>query len=375
MQFPPATCIDTTEALQKLVIQLAQEPLLAIDTESNSMYAYRERVCLVQISTRSADYIIDPLAGVDMSLLAPLMADPNIEKVFHAAEYDLICLTRDYGFTFYNLFDTMTAARICGYKTIGLAYLLAEHCGVEIDKSHQRDDWGQRPLSYESLRYAQMDTHYLPALRDTLQARLESLKRLDEAREAFIDACHVHLPERDFDPDGYWRIGMPHDLTRREMAILRELYLLREDIAQKRDAPAFKVFSNRTLIAIARYQPRNNDELLTIEGMSPLMVRRYGHQLLTATEHGRRAKLPPQPPQHTVAWAVTERYMALHTWRKERAIERGVESDVIISKDTLWVLAREAPRTLDGLRNIRGLGPWRLQAYGEEILRVLTQNP
>jgi ribonuclease D len=374
VQVPPATYIDNTAALQALVAKLAREPLLGIDTESNSMYVYRERVCLVQISTRRADYIIDPLANIDMSLLAPLMANPKIEKIFHAADYDLICLTRDFGYSFSNVFDTMIAARVCGNKNIGLAHLLAEYCGVEVDKSHQRDDWGQRPLAHESLRYAQMDTHHLPHLRDTLMKRLGKLKRFDEAREVFIDLCHVKLPERDFDPEGYWRIGTPNELTRRQMAILRELYLLREDIAQKRDLPAFKVFSNKTLIAIARFAPRNNEALIEIDGMSPLMVRRYGQQIFIALEQGKHAKLPLPPIPHHVEPGVSERYIALHTWRKERAIERGVESDVIVSKDTLWALAREAPKTLDGLRNIRGLGPWRLQNYGEEILQILLSG-
>ncbi|NWF70146.1 MAG: HRDC domain-containing protein [Chloroflexi bacterium] len=371
IKFPPAAYIQSNDALGALVAQLAREPLLAVDTESNSMYAYRERVCLVQISTPGADYIIDPLANVDMQLLAPLMANPQIEKVFHAAEYDLICLTRDYGFQFQNIFDTMIAARICGKKNIGLGHLLAEYLEVELDKSHQRDDWGQRPLPRESLHYAQMDTHHLLRLRDLLCGQLQALKRWDEALEVFGDLCYVELPERDFDPDGYWRIGLPHDLNRREMAVLRELYLLREDIAQKRDLPSFKIFSNKTLIALARYMPQHSDELRDITGMSPLLVRRYGYVLLQTIERGRRAKLPPPPPPPTSEPGVTERYMALHTWRKERAQERGVESDVIVSKDTLWALARQAPNTLDALRTIRGLGPWRLQTYGEEILQVL----
>jgi ribonuclease D len=371
---PPAVYIDNTIALRKLVARLSRERLLGIDTESNSMYVYRERVCLVQISTRRADYIIDPLADVDMSLLAPIMANPNIEKIFHAADYDFICLTRDFGYTFRNVFDTMVAARVCGDKNIGLAHLLSEYCGIEMDKSHQRDDWGQRPLAHESLRYAQMDTHHLPQLRDTLLMRLKALNRLDEAREVFIDLCHVELPEREFDPEGYWRIGIPNDLSRREMAILRELYLLREEIAQKRDIPAFKVFSNKTLVSMARYAPQSEDELIAADGVSPLLARRYGAQILAAIEHGNHAKLPPQPTPNHVEQGVSDRYIALHTWRKERAIARGVESDVIVSKDTLWALAREAPKTLDGLRNIRGLGPWRLRTYGEEILQVLSMN-
>src|SRR5262249_2530874 len=155
----------------------------AIDTESNSLYAYRERVCLVQISTRTADYIVDPLTIGDMTPFADLMANPAIEKVFHAAEYDLICLKRDYALICQNLFDTMIAARIVGLKLVGLGNLLEQYAGVKADKSHQRDNWGERPLPKESLLYAQMDTHYLPLLRDSLHAELVNTNRLTEAQE------------------------------------------------------------------------------------------------------------------------------------------------------------------------------------------------
>ena len=123
---PPPTYVDSPDKLNALVHALAGETLLAIDTESNSLYAYRERVCLIQLSTRAADYIIDPLKIRDLQPLAPLFADPTIEKVFHAAEYDLMCMKRDFSFSFNNLFDTMIAARICGYKMIGLGSLIGE---------------------------------------------------------------------------------------------------------------------------------------------------------------------------------------------------------------------------------------------------------
>jgi ribonuclease D len=179
--FPPAVYIEHDDDFRQLIEQLTNEPLIAIDTESNSLHAYKERVCLVQLSTRSADYIIDPLRVADLSPLGDLLSNADIEKVFHAAEYDLMCLKRDYGFSIVNLFDTMIAARITGHKAIGLSKLLAEYCGVEGDKSHQRDDWGQRPLSEEGLLYAQMDTHFLPQLRDILTNRLQEMGRLREA--------------------------------------------------------------------------------------------------------------------------------------------------------------------------------------------------
>src|SRR5262245_9077289 len=216
---PPATYIQKDSDLQRLVSTLKDEPLLEIDTESNSLYAYCERVCLVQISTRTADYIVDPLTIHDMTPFANLMADPAIEKVFHAAEYDLICLKRDYQLTCHNLFDTMIAARIVGLKLVGLGNLLEQYASVKADNSHQRDNWGERPLPEESLLYAQMDTHYLPLLRDNLYAELVKTNRLTEAAETFEELCRVPAGNNDFDPEGYWGIGYPYHLNRRQMAI------------------------------------------------------------------------------------------------------------------------------------------------------------
>jgi ribonuclease D len=372
---PPPIYISTDDALRALVEQLSNEPLLGIDTESNSLYAYRERVCLFQISTRSADYIVDPLTIVDMQPLAPLMANPRIEKVFHASEYDVMCMKRDYNFEVHTIFDTMMASRVCGHALIGLGNLLERYAGVFANKKHQRDDWSERPLPTDSLLYAQMDTHYLPLLRDSLYAELVALDRLEEARELFEELEYVPAAATgQFDPEGYWRMNLPRDMSRRKVAIVRELYLLREDIAQKRDLPPFKIFSNAALVAVALDEPRNRDHLGRVKGMSPLLVRRYGRDILTAVDRGLKAK-PPKPPMMPPQpdATVLERFSALREWRKTRAQNRGVESDVIVSKAVLWTLAQKAPSTLDDMRGIPGLGPWRLARYGDELLEIIQR--
>ncbi|MCC6802236.1 MAG: HRDC domain-containing protein [Anaerolineae bacterium] len=376
MTLPPPTYIDSNEALDALIESLRGETLLAVDTESNSLYAYRERVCLIQLSTRTADYLIDPLSIDTLEPLEPLFADASVEKVFHAAEYDLMCMKRDFGFSFENLFDTMIAARVCGRKLIGLGSLLDEVVGVAVDKSHQRDDWGMRPLPPDSLTYAQIDTHYLPLLHDHFVQELVELERLEEAREAFRDVCRVPAARREpFDATGFWRMSLPNNLTRREAAILREVYALRERIAQERDVPPFKIFPDRTLVAVAQRAPTRLNDLRAIEGMSPGQIRRYGQTLIDAVVVGQHADLPtpptPEPPSDPV---VVERYSALREWRKTRAQERGVESDVIISKDALWTLAVRAPSSLDEMDNVPGLGPWRRAVYGAEILAVIRRH-
>jgi ribonuclease D len=370
--FPPATYIDHDDDFRKLVAVLTNEPLIALDTESNSLHVYRERVCLVQISTRKADYIIDPFRVANLELLGPILADSRIEKVFHAAEYDMLCLKRDYGFVVHNLFDTMIAARICGHKEMGLNKLLAEYCGVTIAKNHQRDDWGKRPLPEEGLLYAQIDTHYLPMLRDHLYAQLAKLGRLAEAQEILSEYSEVPLIQREFDPEGFWRIGFPAGLSRRQMAILRELYLLREQLAQERDCPPFKVFGDQVLIALAEAAPPSLNAMAHTKGVAASYVERHGTAILEAIERGRHAPKPSAPPRPPDASEeVIERFTALRDWRKLRAEQRGVESDVIVSKDALWGIALKMPKTLDEMSQIRGLGPWRIRTYGAEILDML----
>lgn len=369
------TYIDTDAGLAKLVEKLATEPLIAFDTESNSLFAYREQVCLIQISTRSADYIVDPLAPLDVRQLNPLLANPAIEKIFHAAEYDLICLKRDYGIEIHNLFDTMLAARVCGHKNIGLGTLLAEVAGVSLDKSHQRDDWGKRPIPADALHYAQMDTHYLPQLRDYFAQRLTELDRWEEARESFEEMAAVPAGVRaEFDPDSFWRIALPNQLSRREAAILRELVLFREDVARQRNLPPFKVLIDKALVGLAQTAPTTLDGLEKVDGVGPGHVRRYGQGLLAAIRRGQSARLPtppqPDPPTDPI---LVERYSALREWRKERAQARGVESDVIVSRDALWELAEQIPATTEDLRSISSLGAWRAAQYGDEILTVLAR--
>ena len=122
---PPPVWVDTPDTFHRMLGDLTAQPRLAVDTESNSLHAYREQVCLIQFTTPSKDYVIDPLALPDMGALGPIFSNPNIEKIFHASEYDLICLRRDFNFQFVNLFDTMHAARVLGYPYVGLDNLLA----------------------------------------------------------------------------------------------------------------------------------------------------------------------------------------------------------------------------------------------------------
>lgn len=373
---PPYHAINDAETLRWLAVDLASETLLAVDTESNSLHAYREQVCLIQLSTRTADYIIDPLLVEDISPLGVLLADPKIEVLFHAAEYDLMSLKRDYGITVANLFDTMVAAQVLGINHYGLSSLLKRYFNIKLDKSHQRDDWGKRPLSADSLRYAQMDTHYLPDLRDRMLDDLNAIGLVEETRELFAEAASVPLPDHSFDPEGYWKLGRPKELRRHEMSVLRELYLWREAAAEMEDVPIFKIMSNKTMLNIATTIPHNSQQLGQIRGLHSGFIRRYGDEVVEAIHRGRKgaSNLPqpppiPQPPPPEIA----DRYTTLQQWRKKKGVERGMRSEVIINKDVLWDLAYQTPQTLEAVQTVTGLGPRRMEIYGEELVTMMAE--
>ncbi len=336
------------------------------------MFAYQERTCLMQISTSDADYIVDPVSNIQLDPLGEIIADPAVEKVFHAAEYDLILMRRDFGWHLHNLFDTMWAVRILGYSQMGLANLLEKFYGVSTSKRFQKANWCKRPLSTAELAYAQKDTHYLLPLRDQLAAQLEAGGHADEANEIFMEQALVRLPDTDFDPDGFWSINGAFDLSSEQQAVLQGLYLFRNREAKRRDVPPFKVAGERTLLELATRLPARMSELDDIHGMSDGQQRRYGHRFLQVIDESRRSPAP-QPPKRTKRPPddVLNRYDRLHNWRKSRARARGVESDVIVSRDALWAIAQAAPRTLEELEALETLGRWRLATYGAEVLRLV----
>jgi ribonuclease D len=372
-RLPQPILVTEASQLRALLARLSNSALVAVDTESNSLHAYQEQVCLLQISIPGADYLVDPLAGLDLGLLGEVFASPDVEKVFHAAEYDVICLRRDYGWTFANLFDTMWAARVLGWPRTGLGNILREKFGVHLNKRWQRYNWGLRPLPAEALAYARLDTHYLLPLREQMLAELKQRGRLEEAREFFARVAQAEPNFRPFDPDHHlWRVKGVRDLAPGARAVLRELLIWRDHQARRLDRPPFKVLNDQALVALARAQPQHVDQLRDVPGLGPRHWQRYGHKIVKAVTRGSKAK-PPKPPSQPPRPSdeVIARYEALRAWRKEKSAQRGVAPDVVVSNAALWVLARHAPQTLDQLAALNTLGPWQRKTYGEAMLDVL----
>lgn len=367
--------IDTLTDLQDLISVLAGQPVVAVDTESDSLYSYYEKVCLIQFSVPGVDFLVDPLA-VDISTLEPFFANASIQKIFHAAEYDFLSLKRDYGFSFNNLFDTMLAARILGWSHFGLASLLEKYFGVKPDKRFQRYNWGQRPLDQKALNYAHLDTHYLIALRDIQIRDLQQNSRMREALEAFERLTQVEPSPKVFDTEGFWRIKHAKDLKPQQLAVLRELFILRDQIARRLDRPPFKVVTNKALLELARIQPTTYTDLHKLSGIGKKFLQHNGKKVLAAIKTGQSALPPqPQPGNHVRPDPNTLfRYETLRQWRNDLAAQRGVEPDVIINNNTLMDIARSNPKTLGKLTKLGVLGDYQKETYGQKLLQVLRST-
>jgi ribonuclease D len=363
----PPVWVNTNPSFLAMLSDLGVQKRVAVDTESNSLHAYRERVCLIQFSTPTCDYVVDPFALTDLSSLAPVFKNPTIEKIFHAAEYDLICLRRDFDFEFSNLFDTMQAARILGYPAVGLDTLLAEKFQVHMDKRHQKADWGARPLTSAQVDYARYDTHYLFSLRDLLEIELRATGRWDLALEDFGRACKVDDSKAKLNGTSWKKFSSRKELSLRELTILSELCHSRDSIAENLDRPPFKVIDDNLLLEIAKKLPERDVDLAGI-GLSPKQIRLWGGEMLAAAKRGVAVPLvkPDQPKRPNDA--VLRRIEKLKSWRKKMAQELKVESDIVLPKTYLGAFAENPPKTLQEVETVMFDSPWRFKTYGTQIL-------
>lgn len=361
--------IAENDALLRFIDRAMQEPAVAVDTESNSMHAYFERICLVQMSIPGFDVLIDALA-VDLAPVGTLLAEPRVQKVLHGADYDVLSFKRAHAFPMVNLFDTMLAARVLGWPSYGLASILADAFKHHTDKRFQRHDWGERPMAADAQEYARYDTHFLLELRDRQLEQLHERGRVEELEHACARQAAVEPRVKAFDADDFWRVKGSRELDPEGRAVLRRLYVWRDELARSLDKPPFRVMPDMALVEVARARPGDADALSRVKGMPRPIVRRSARQLLRVITDAASDE-PPKPPRAVdtkLPRAVSDRYDALRAWRKAKAAELGVEPDIVIGKGTLLAIAHAAPTTLDHLASIAELDAWERDRYGAELL-------
>lgn len=367
--------LDNPEHLINAAAWLENRPVIAVDTESDSLFVYYEKVCLIQISDGTNNFIADPLVLGNISELGRLFESESVQKVFHAAEYDIMCMKRDYGFKFNNVFDTMIAARILGRKEIGLGSLIEQEFGIHLEKKFQKANWGIRPLPENMLLYATLDTSYLIDLRNKLEAELVERNLLDLAQEDFNRVCKS--PPAAAEPYGihWWKAaGKNRELTFQQAAALQSLCQLREKIAKKSDLPPFKVVQNEVLLELAVQQPKNEAELSDFKGLRKGLIQKYGKAILAAIEESKETRSLPRPVNTPKPSASSlNRKEMLKKWRKTIGLKYDVPSDVILPKEVLEKIALKKPQDKKELEIIMADFPWRFNRFSNEILETIRE--
>jgi ribonuclease D len=368
--------IDTPEQIELFLDDITGVRELALDTEGASFHRFIDRIYLLQITTRERSAVIDPIPLGTPARLGAVLEDPAVEVVLHDADYDLRLLHQDYGWHVRNIFDTRIASQLLGIKSFGLAALLEQFFGVQLDKKHQRADWSLRPLTQGMLDYAALDTRYLLDLRDELRARLEKLGRLGWAREEF-DRLEGTKWDAEDESQNFLRIKGARDLSRRELALLRELVPWRDGVARDLDRATFRVMGNEVLLDIARTAPKTAQELAGLKGMPRGILERGGAAILSAVTRGLEVAeehLPKFP--RAAKWEREEDFEAnvtkLKSVRDAAATRLSLDPGVLCSRERLEAIVRRKPAKVKDLEDVPGLRRWQIAEMGEEFVQALA---
>lgn len=372
--------IDRPDAATRHLQAIASSRELALDTEGASFHRFVDRIYLLQLSTRDTSAIVDPLAvpAASLTALGALLESPEVEVVLHDADYDLRLLHSDYGWHVRNIFDTRIAAQLLGLKAFGLAALLERYFSLKLDKKHQRADWSMRPLPADMLEYAAQDTLYLLELRDRMRDALASKERLSWAREEFGRLEGTKWSDDDADA-AFLRVKGARDLSRRELAILRELVPWRDEVARELDRATFRVIGNEQLLDIARALPRNRDDLSKVRGISRGVLDGRSAEILAAVNRGLdvpEADLPrfPRSPRWDRDPSFDTRVNALKTVRDAASLKLDLDPGVLASRERLEAVARKNPRNRDELAEIPELRRWQVEVLGDGFVEALTRH-
>ena len=331
--------VDNEQKLQDFLPILRNASWVAVDTEADSLHAYPEKVCLIQISTVAGDRLIDPLA--EMVLDPVLEALGGHELIMHGADYDLRLLRKHHEFVPSAIFDTMLAARLLGLRQFSLSHLVQAYLGVKLEKGPQKANWAVRPLTERMEKYARNDTHYLKPLSDTLKGELEAKARLEWHRESCARLVADSAQPRLVDLDSVWRLRGSHLLGRPGLAVLRELWQWRETEAVAANRPPFFVLSHDLVVSIA-------SAAVTHRPVDPLLPKHFSERRRCGLAKAIARGLGIAPEDHpkilrSVGRRPSEiqrkRFLELQKHRDARAADLGIDPTLIASRATLSDLA------------------------------------
>ena len=371
--------LTSSRDLATLAERLAREPRIAFDLEANGFFSYPERICLIQVGFNGEAFLVDPLAIDDMEPLGKILADPNIEKILHSADYDVRSLDRDWGFNINGLYDTSIAAAFVGMERLGLGTVAQELLGIELPKSKrlQRANWGLRPLTEEAVNYAAGDVLHLMELRDLLGKRLAEKGRTEWAAEECTRLAGVRFNVQD--PElAFLSVKNSKGLDGKALAIMRSLHAYRMSEALRRDVPPFKVVSDAVLVDISEDPTQ---ELAKVKGIGPYGRGGLAREVKDVMAEGLQAPPVTRPPRATgVRMTASHRARAkdrltrLKAWRIEQGKALELDPALLWPAASLERLSRDHG-DLDEEYNSPEVRNWQAREFGEPLRLLLADIP
>ena len=353
--------------MEALIERIGAVERVALDTEADSLHNYFEKVCLIQLSLGDGHYIVDPLAGLELSeFLAALAGKPLI---LHGGDYDLRMMRASMGFRpGSEVFDTMIAAQLLGIEQIGLAALIERFFGIMIEKAGQKSDWSRRPLSEKQLSYAVNDTRFLEPLAERLGSELSERGRLEWHEESCRAMVQSTGHDKSRDPDEAWRINGAGRLTRRQLAYLKELWHWRDEHARRANRPPFMIFGNQQIFELITWVESHPGMALQL---GPKLPRNIRDSLLTTLEDAisraagmSEAQWPERKRGERVAALSADGLKKLNALRSECARiakELEIAASTLAPKAALEAIARSQARTVDEIMECGRLLRWQAE--------------
>ncbi len=380
--------IRSRKAFLRAIDELRAAQILGIDLENDNFYRYRERLCLLQISTEEKIFLFDCLSKElkDLGPLREIFENPACTKILHDGHQDIQLLKKHSNLPLVNIFDTQVAARFLGIMRYGLKKLVYEYLNVTISKEETQADWSRRPLGDRMIEYAANDVRYLIALYRLLTDGLAQAGRSADAEEYFSYLETVEPEIRVFNPDSFYRIPGARELPSEQLPLLKALNTWREERARQRNRPYFMILNDSTLMRIVQEAPRSEAEWNQILGH----LGKYKEQLKQVIEKAQNADpidveaitiqkryvLP-----HQLEEAAPEdlgysfRYRALSQWRRDKAMEEELDADLILPKPIMQAISQENPASVADLKTRPGFSEYRKEKYGPEIVELLKDCP
>lgn len=361
--------ITTQEEFEAFLTRAENAPVLAIDTEFLRERTYRSKLCLLQLGTPEEVAIVDPFAVRDLSVMASVLRNPSITKVFHAGSQDLEILLREVGVLPTPIFDTQVAATLLGYSLqVGYAILVSSMCGVTLKKADSFTDWSRRPLAESQLQYAADDVLYLPEIYFKMVDELTEKGRLAWLDEDF---ARMSDPQRYFhDPyERYRKLKRVSHLSLRQLSAARELAAWRENEASKRNIPRKWVMTDEQIVEACRREARTIDDLFMIRGTKESLSTRDARAVVAAIRKGLDVDEVALPQTDTYSHKEVNVDSAVDLMvavARVRSKQFGIALQTLAPHDELVKLARGY---LDDCELMHG---WRKSMLGDELLRLLS---